>query len=262
MRKFMKVLGFLSVLATVSDISGLAKFSSLFSNEDMTLNDMADVASDDVVSEDYRPSVKKTRRPKRPEKVEEKPRAKDSPQPSLSSNSTLFTDIVANRELFIRFDFDRHAGNTLCAVNREVGTDAIGLLLLEPSGILESLIIDRNTLAVIHKKASIPRKELRDELANNGVLVSDARLIASQVAEVRKSDPGAIEKIDTEKTGEKSSPRKIRTNEALWTKVREEVKNSKTPELSPAESREILERFRKEIQKFNSNPKQEAVTEK
>jgi hypothetical protein len=116
---------------------------------------------------------------------------------------------------------------------------------------MKSLLIDRNTLKVLHKQASIPPKELRNELASQGVLVPDARLIASQVAEVRKSNPAANGKIVTKKNPKKHSPRKARKNDALWTKVQEEVKNSKNPKLSPEQSREVLERFRKEIQESN-----------
>jgi hypothetical protein len=251
MRKIMKVLGFLSVLATVSDVSGMAEFFS--ASDNAALNGEALNA---VVSEDYRPSTRRPRRPRRVGTGEEKARANDLPQPS-SSNSTLFTDIVENRELFIRFDFGNYERDTLCAVNREVEKDSVGLLLLESSGIMKSLLIDRNTLEVIHKKASIPPKELRNELAGKGVLVPDARLIASQVAEVRESTPVATEKIEI-----KPSPKKVRKNEALWTKAREEVKSSTNPKLSPEQSREALERFRKEIQKSNGEPKQEAVTGK
>jgi hypothetical protein len=146
------------------------------------------------------------------------------------------------------------------------------LLLLEPSGILKSLLIDSGTLAVIHKEVTIPRKELRAELASHGVLVPDARLIASQVAEVREANPAAKEghsstagKLDepsSRKTSKASKSSKASKNNALWAKVQEEVKNSETPKLSPEQSREIVERFRKEIQKSSTEPKQEAVTEK
>ena len=163
----------------------------------------------------------------------------------------MFTDIVENRELIIRFNFGNYERDTLCAVNRDAEKDSVGLLLLESSGILKSLLIDSNTLEVLHKKASIPPKALRNELASQGVLVPDARLIASQVAEVRESKPAANGKIVPKKTERKHSPRKARKNDALWTKVQEEVKNSKNPKLSPEQSREVLERFRKEIQKSN-----------
>jgi hypothetical protein len=254
MRKLMKALGFLSVLATVSDVSGMVEYY-LKPNTDVTISE---VVSDDVVSEDY--GIFSPRRPRRPRRTntgEEKGRSDDLPQPSSSPNSTLFTDIVENRELFIHFDFGNYERDTLCAVNREVGKDSVGLLLLESSGILKSLLIDRNTLEVIHKKASIPPKEIRNELAGNGVLVPDARLIASQVAEVRERVPE-----NTHTAAERKPPKKPRKNEALWAKVREEVKSSKNPKLSPEQSREALERFRREIQKSKSESKQKEVTEK
>jgi hypothetical protein len=256
MRKFMKVLGFLSVLATISDVSGMAAFH-LMTNRDVSINE---VISNDVISEDLQlSSLRKPRRRRQTRGIGEegKGSAKNSPQPPLSSNSTLFADIVTNRELFVQFNFGGYERDTLCAVNQEMGKDTVGLLLLEPSGILNSLLIDRNTLAVIHKKTSIPSKELRSELVGRGVLVPDARLIASQVAEIRKNSPATPEKLE-KKTP--ARPKKIWKNEALWTKVREGV--SKKPKLSPAESREILERFRKELQESGNRPKQEEVTEK
>jgi hypothetical protein len=248
MRKFMKILGFLSVLATVSDASGfLAAFRSTPLNEDVILND---VISGDVVSEDSHLAVKKPRRPRRAKAVEEEKSnsAKEIPQPSSSSNATLFADIVANREIFTQFNFGVYERNTLCAVNQEMGEDTVGLLLLEPSGILNTLLIDRNTMHIIHKKASIPHKELRGELASHGVLVPDARLIASQVAGVKESSSKTTKTTERTRAEKKPSSNDTRRNDDLR-KMRERI--SEKGRLSSEESHEIIERYRKQIQESN-----------
>jgi hypothetical protein len=176
----MKTLFFSSVLATFSDFfitSGTATLHSTPLNEGVGISG--------VISADSRPG--------------------ETPRSSLSSNSTLFRDIVMDRELFIRFDFGGSERDILCGVNREVGRKgSVGLLLLEPSGILKSLVIDRTTLTVIHKKVSIPRKELRTELTWHGVPVSDVRLIARRIVRSEKSGrqkvPGAENSNDRTRT--------------------------------------------------------------
>jgi hypothetical protein len=98
--------------------------------------------------------------------------------PCSAADSRLFKDITAERELFVRFRFGENERDILCAVNRDMGKDSVGLLLLEPSGFLKSLVIDRGTLTIVHKKLSIPRKDLRGEFTRRGVPVSLARRIA------------------------------------------------------------------------------------
>jgi hypothetical protein len=133
-------------------------------------------------------------------------------------------------------------------VNRETGEDTVGLLLLEPSGILNTLLIDRNTMSIIHKNASIPHKELRGELASHGVLVPDARLIASQVAGVKESSSKTTKTTETTKAEKKPSSKDTRRNDDLR-KMRERI--SEKGGLSPEESHEIIERYRKQIQESN-----------
>ena len=58
MRKVMKALGFLSVLATVSDVSGMAEY--LKPNSDIT---QYEIVSDDVTSEDF--EISSPRKPRR-----------------------------------------------------------------------------------------------------------------------------------------------------------------------------------------------------
>jgi hypothetical protein len=217
MSKLAKALGLVSALAALSDVSGMTAFYSDRKKTDET-------PSMTVISEDHKASARNPRRSQTGKTAESKPR-RDEPRP-ITANSTLFADIVAERELFTRFDFGRYERHTLCGLNRKLGENRIGLLLLEPSGILKSPVIDRGTLKVLHEKVSIPRKELREELARNGVLVSDARLIAWQVAGIRENNTPGAEKEITRKTLEEASG---------------------TPKLSPEQREEILERFRREL---------------
>jgi hypothetical protein len=113
-----------------------------------------------------------------------------------------------------------------------MGKGRIGLLLLEPSGILKSIVIDRNSLKALHTKVSIPRKELREELSRHGITVSDVLLIARQVAGILESKDAA------------GTPESRKGTKAL-TKIREEI--SEKPELSAMQKDEILERFRKDL---------------
>jgi hypothetical protein len=104
----------------------------------------------------------------------------------LRGSSALLEDIAAEREFFIRFSFGENGRDILCAVNRDMGKDSVGLLLLEPSGLLKSLVIDRDSLRILHKKLSIPGKSLRREFARRGVSVSGARIIARQIKKAGK----------------------------------------------------------------------------
>lgn len=106
--------------------------------------------------------------------------------PCVAADSALLEDIAAERELFVRFEFGENDRDILCAINRKVGKDSVGLLLLEPSGLLKSLVIDRNTLAILHKIIFIPHKEMRGELALHGVSVSAAQAIARQTEKSRE----------------------------------------------------------------------------
>lgn len=176
------------------------------------------------------------------------------------SQTPLIEKIVANRDFFIRFDgFNGYDGNFLCDVNDELGEGNIGFLLLEPAGFLKSLVFDRDTLKKIHEETSIPLKKVRAELASNAVLVSDARLIARNIAGLRESTG----KNPRRKSASGETPRREAMPQSLpdgviperseksantgkiLDRLRQDVERN--PDVSTMTSEEILERFRKEV---------------
>jgi hypothetical protein len=168
--------------------------------------------------------------------------------------------IIAHRDFFIRLD--GYDGNLLCDVNGEPGEGKIGLLLLEPSGFLKSLIFEQGTLRKIHEETSVPPKKLRAELALGAVLVSDARLIARNIAGLRAEN---TEKRPRRKAARHETPRReampqslpdgfmpvpsgnrkgINTGKVLE-RLRRDVENN--PDVAAMTSGEIIERFRSDI---------------
>ena len=102
----------------------------------------------------------------------------------------LLQDVVAEKELFADMLAFKHFGISeravLLGVNRNLGTIKngeerfVGLLLLSPSGMLDTFVVNANSKSVVLRKESIPRKGLREELSANGVLISEAQAIAAQ----------------------------------------------------------------------------------
>jgi hypothetical protein len=165
--------------------------------------------------------------------------------------------IVEHRDFITRFD--GYNGYLLCDVNSELGEGKIGLLLLEPSGFLKSLVFDRSTLKKIHEETSIPPKKLRAELSRSAVLVSDARLIAKNIAGLRentgKNPRRQNSRSETPRReampqslpdgfASESARKNTDTGEVLE-HLRRDVENN--PNVSAMTSDEILERFRKEV---------------
>ena len=97
----------------------------------------------------------------------------------------LIEDIIAERKLILSFNFQQPERTVLVAMNRnlrapesgEKNERAVGVVILTPSGILRTLVID-SRLSVIHRASSIPRRNFREELARDGILISEARMIA------------------------------------------------------------------------------------
>jgi hypothetical protein len=189
----------------------------------------------------------------------------------LPKAGLLLEKIVEHREFFIRCgglgNFD---DALLCDVNGELGEDRIGLLLLEPSGLLKSLVLDRRTGAKIHEDGSIPAKNLRDELTRGGILVADARLVARHIAGLRPEKTNGKgqrkPKRETERSeamsqalpsgfGPEGARNSFEAGKVL-NRMREEI--ARNSEVSAMKSDEILERFRTDIR---SSAKQ-AVTKK
>jgi hypothetical protein len=172
------------------------------------------------------------------------------------SGGLLIEKIIENRDFFTHFDgYDE---DFLCDVNSGLGEGRVGLLLLEPSGFLKSLVFDRNTLKKIHEEASVPPKNARADLARGSVLVSDARLIARNIAGLRTE---SVIKRPRRKTIPHEAPRRevmpqslpagftppsprktIDTKKALE-RIRRDVQSKPATETSE----EILERLRSEL---------------
>ena len=181
--------------------------------------------------------------------------------PAVLSQKTLVEKIVMDRDFFNRFG--GYDGDFLCDVNGELGGETIGLLLLEPAGFLKSLVFDRGTLKKVHEEISIPPKKTRSELAGNAVLVSDARLIARNIAGLntgknprRKRSHGETPRREAMPqslpdgflpmlTPAPENTRKTTDTGKILNRIRKDVKNN--PNVAEMSSEEILERFRKEV---------------
>jgi hypothetical protein len=151
----------------------------------------------------------------------------------------------------------------LCDVS-DLGANRIGLLLLEPSGFLKSLVFDRNSGVKIHEDASVPSKNVRNELARSGISISDARLVAKNIAgfsaeRVSKTNNGTRKRVTNNKevpnevtpqtppaAPPNTSPAKPGSTEDALIRIREEV--ARNSAISAMDTDEIVRRFRSELQ--------------
>jgi hypothetical protein len=196
--------------------------------------------------------------------------ASGTAETGLPKAGLLLEKIVEQREFFIRFDaFDNVKDALLCDVNGDLGENSVGFLLLEPSGFLKSLVFDRHTGAKIHEDASIPAKKTRDELARGGILLTDARLVARNIAglrteakvkkRVRRSTERREAMPQSLPTGFGSAPADTKRSfnvEKVLNRMREEV--ARNSEVSAMKSDEILEHFRSETGGKNSSGSKKA----
>jgi hypothetical protein len=176
----------------------------------------------------------------------------------LPKAGLLLEKIVEYREFFIRSGgLDNFKDALLCDVNGDLGENRVGLLLLESSGFLKSLVFDRRTGAKIHEDATIPVKKLRDELTRGGILVADARLVARNIAGLRAEKTNIRRKPGRETARREAMPqslppgfgssgaRKSFEAEKILNRMRDEV--ARNSEVSAMKSDEILERFRSQV---------------
>jgi hypothetical protein len=178
--------------------------------------------------------------------------------PAVLSQKTLVEKIVMDREFFTRFG--GYDGDFLCDVNGELGEKTIGLLLLEPVGFLKSVVFDRDTLKKIREDVSILPKKVRAELANSAVLVSDAKLIAKNIAGLREhTGTNPRQKRSSGETPRREAmpqslpdgfasggSRKNIDSEKVLERLRRDIENN--PNVTAMTSDEILEHFRSDIQ--------------
>ena len=185
--------------------------------------------------------------------------------------NVLLGKIVENRDFFISYDgsdVNDYEKSLLCDVS-DLGANRIGLLLLEPSGFLKSLVFNRGALAKVHEDINLPGRTLRNELARSAISISDARLVAKNIAGFSTERMNAANN-NTDNAEKKSVRRKAVPQEAVipqtppavvssderqkrptgakevLTQLREEV--SQNTEVSAMNSEEIIRRFRSEIQ--------------
>ena len=102
-----------------------------------------------------------------------------------SQRQLLIRDVIAERELFVDAKAFRHFGiderSILISINRNLGSrenHMVGLLLLSPTGMVETFVIDTNTKSVVEKRFSVLRKSLREELSVGRLSISEAQVIA------------------------------------------------------------------------------------
>jgi hypothetical protein len=173
----------------------------------------------------------------------------------------LIEKIVEHRDFFARLNgYDEYL---LYDVNAELGEGKIGLLLLEPVGLLKSLVFHQETLKKLHEDTSIPPKKLRMDLSNGSIAISDARLIAKNIAGLRTEKKEKKKTNPRPKSARRAEPRRevmpqslpegfapVRNRKASDTRevmerLRRDVENN--AELATKTSEEILERLRSDV---------------
>jgi hypothetical protein len=178
--------------------------------------------------------------------------------PVTFSQDSLVEKIVAHRNFFTRFiGYD---GDLLCDVNSALGEDKIGLLLLEPVGLLKSLVFDRSALTKLHEDMSILPKKLRDDLSHGAMSISDARLIAKNIAGLRTENMRKSPRLQSTRHETQrrevmpqslpdgfapTNDRKADGAREIWEHLRRDVENN--PELAAMTSDEILELLRSDV---------------
>ena len=183
-----------------------------------------------------------------------------NPLPKTLSQKSLVEKIVEHRDFFVRFK--GNDGDLLCDVDGGFGKGRVGLLLLEPSGFLKSLVFDRGTLKKIHEDTSIPPKKVRADLARGAVSVTDVRLIAQNIVGLRENTlkkprrgserREAMPQSLPEGFAQPATQRSADTEEIL-DRLRRDVANN--PEVAAMTRDEILERFRTDIQRSSQSGK-------
>ena len=101
-------------------------------------------------------------------------------------NNPLLEKIVIHGDFFIRYGghgLESYEESLLCDVNDELGKGKLGLLLLEPSGFLRSLVFERDLATKIHESVSIPGKDTRDNLTLSAITIAEARSLAINIKE-------------------------------------------------------------------------------
>jgi hypothetical protein len=190
----------------------------------------------------------------------------------IASSSTLFRSIVQERDIFIRFGSHFNGDDILCEIVR-LEEDRVGLLLLESSGVLKTVIIPRShdgVLQMVH--ATTLNKAMRQEYARNGMHMANVRFVAEQIAGLypiqetdgdslpptnpktprpRRKEPPPQEAVVElpSHTADVEAPKvnKANKNADVWEIAREQV--AKNKEISSMRTEDILARFKEDVQK-------------
>ena len=175
--------------------------------------------------------------------------------PVMAETGVLLEKIVENRDFFISSEargLNNYDESLLCDIS-ELGADRIGLLLLEPSGFLKSLVFNRNSGVKIHEEATIPGKNLRNELARSGISIADARLVAINIAgfkripqEVTPLTPSVVSLLYKTSDTIVSRRKPVYTDKVL-AQIHEKIL-MQDAEIAAMDTSEIISRFRAEIQ--------------
>jgi len=166
--------------------------------------------------------------------------------PVTAENSLLLEKIVENRDFFVNYDgsdVKDYGGSLLCDIN-DFGANMIGLLLLEPSGFLKSIVFNRTTGTKIHEDASILPKNIRNAFARSGISIADARLVAQNIAGFSKGQANGVGEVN-EKGEKKAIHRKATRHEAVKQPVL--TVSSNMSRQKPVDTKKALERFREEV---------------
>jgi hypothetical protein len=193
----------------------------------------------------------------------------------IASSSTLFRSIVQERDIFIRFGSHFNGDDILCEIVR-LGEDRVGLLLLEPSGVLKTVIVSRvsqshdGVLQMAH--ATTLNKAMRQEYARNGMHMANVRFVAEQIAGLyplqeagggslppttpktprprRKEPPpqeAVVEAPSHTAEAEATKVNKVNKDADVWEIARERVAQNK--EIASMRTEDILARFKKDVEK-------------
>lgn len=96
----------------------------------------------------------------------------------------LIEEIIVEKDFFTgflrhlrRFRIDERC--ILVSINSNLGNDrnVVGLLFIMPSGLLRTVLIDRDTLTLSQRRGYFIRRGIREEFARHGVPVSEIQSI-------------------------------------------------------------------------------------
>ena len=116
--------------------------------------------------------------------------------------------VIDNRDFFSRFKNANYVNHHIYNINARLGGGRIGLLLLAPSGIQETVVFDKKTGQVLYRDMGILKKEARLSILKRGISVADACSLARNPGLTARSADGAAV---PQKVKKEASPNPIKT---------------------------------------------------